>query len=270
MGLLNGKVALVFGLANKYSIAWGIIQALHNEGATIALSYAGEVLRKRVEPLAKEIGCDFVELCDVRDDAQLDAVFAKVKERYGKIDVLVHSVAFADQKDLENLYVTTSREGFHLAMDISVYSLVAMAQRARELMTDGGSIMTMTYYGSEKVMPHYNIMGVAKSALESSVRYLAADLGGHNIRVNAISAGPIKTLAAAGISGFRTMYHFAEQAAPLRRLVSIEDIGNTALYLCSHLGSAVTGETIYVDAGYNIMGLPMNVDMLAELKKGAE
>ncbi len=263
MGLMTGKTALIFGLANHRSIAWGITEAFHREGATIGLSYAGEVLKKRVMPLAESIGVDFIDQCDVSDDAQLDATFARAKERFGKIDVLVHAVAFANKEDLEAEFVTTSRAGFHMAMDISVYSLVAMAQRARSLMPDGGSILTLTYYGAEKVMPRYNVMGVAKAALESSVRYLAADLGSQNIRVNAISAGPIKTLAAAGISGFRMMLKFAEQAAPLARLVTPEDVGNAALGLCSDLGSAITGETIHVDAGYNIMGLPMNNEMMA-------
>jgi len=264
MGLMTGKTAIVFGLANKNSIAWGITEAFHREGAQIGLSYAGEVLTKRVKPLAESINCDFVEMCDVQDDAQIDATFEKIKARYGKIDVLVHSLAFADQKDLEDKYLTTSREGFHRALDISAYSLVALAQRAAPLMTDGGSIVCMSYYGAEKVMPHYNVMGVAKAALEASVRYLAADLGAKNIRVNAISAGPIKTLAASGITGFRTMLKFSEQASPLQRLVTPEDVGNTALWLCSDLGTVVTGETIHVDAGYHVMGLPVTAEMLAQ------
>ena len=262
MGLMDGKTALIFGVANNRSIAWGIAEALHREGATIGLSYAGEVLTKRVVPLAESIGVDFVEQCDVSKDDELDAVFAKAKDRFGKIDVLVHAVAFANREDLENLFVTTSRAGFHLALDISVYSLVAMAQRARAIMPDGGSIMTMTYYGSEKVMPHYNVMGVAKAALEATVRYLANDLGPQQIRVNAISAGAIKTLAAAGISGFRDMLHYSEMAAPLKRNVTTDDVGNAAVWLCSDLSSAVTGEIIYVDAGINIMGI--SADQLTE------
>src|SRR5712692_1709608 len=264
MGLMDGKTALIFGVANNRSIAWGITEALHREGATIGLSYAGEVLTKRVVPLAESIGVDFVEQCDVAKDDELDAVFAKAKERFGKIDVLVHAVAFANRADLENLFVTTSRAGFHLALDISVYSLIAMAQRARAIMPDGGSIMTMTYYGSEKVMPHYNVMGVAKAALEATVRYLANDLGEQQIRVNAISAGAIKTLAAAGISGFRDMLHFSETAAPLKRNVTTDDVGNAAVWLCSDLSSAVTGEIIYVDAGINIMGI--SLDQLNETR----
>lgn len=268
MGLLTGKNAMVFGLANKNSIAWGIIEALHREGANIGISYAGEVLTKRVKPLAESINCDFVELCDVQDDAQIDATFEKVRDRFGTLDILIHSLAFADQKDLEGRYVTTTREGFRRSLDISAYSLVALAQRAAPLMPNGGSIVCMTYYGAEKVMPHYNVMGVAKAALEASTRYLAADLGAQNIRVNAISAGPIKTLAASGIAGFRSMLRFTEQASPLGRLVTPEDVGNTALWLCSELGTMITGETIYVDAGYHIMGLPMSPEMLAKSGTG--
>jgi enoyl-[acyl-carrier protein] reductase I len=257
MGLLTGKNAVVFGVANDRSIAWGITEALHREGANVGLSYAGEVLKKRVQPLADKLNIGFVEQCDVSQDDQLDATFARIKERFGTLDVLVHSVAFANQDDLKGEFVPTSRDGFHKALDISVYSLIAMAQRARPLMSSGGSLLTLTYYGSEKVMPRYNVMGVAKAALEASVRYLAHDLGAENIRVNAISAGPIKTLSGAGIAGFRDMLRFAEVSAPLRRLVSIEEVGNTAAWLCSPLASAITGEVIYVDAGYHVMGLPM-------------
>jgi len=267
MGLLSGKTAVVFGVANKNSIAWGITEAFHREGATIGLSYAGEVLKKRVEPLAASINVEFVDQCDVTSDEQLDATFARIKEKFGTIDILVHAVAFANREDLMNKYVDTSRAGFHTSLDISVYSLVAMAQRAAPLMPNGGSILTMTYYGSEKVMPRYNVMGVAKAALESSVRYLASDLGRQGIRVNAISAGAIKTLASAGISGFKAMYHFSEKAAPLGKLVTQEDVGNTAVWLCSDWGRVVTGDTVYVDAGYNIMGLPLSPEDLAELGK---
>src|SRR5438046_2904723 len=255
MGLMDGKTALVFGVANQRSIAWGITEAFHREGATIGLSYAGEVLTKRVIPLAKTIGCDFVEQCDVTKDEDLDATFARAKERFGKIDVLVHAVAFANREDLENQFVTTSRAGFHLAMDISAYSLVAMAQRAQDLMPDGGSILTMTYYGSEKVMPHYNVMGVAKAALEASVRYLAADLGRNGIRVNAISAGPIKTLAASGIADFRYILRWNEYNSALRRTVTIEEVGAAGLYLLSDLSRGVTGEAHHVDAGYHVQGM---------------
>jgi enoyl-[acyl-carrier protein] reductase I len=260
MGLMDGKVALIFGVANKNSIAWGITQKFHEAGATIALSYAGEALEKRIFPLAEQIGCDFVEQCDVTDDTQLDLVFEKARERFGRIDALVHAVAYANREDLGGRFVDISREGFKLALDISAYSLIAMAKRAEPLMTNGGSIMSMTYYASEKVMPKYHVMAVAKSALENITRYLANDLGGKGIRVNAISAGPIKTLAAAGVPGIRMMIKYAEQAAPLRRSVTQEDVGNTALWLASDLSSAVTGEVIYVDAGYNILGLTANPD----------
>jgi len=265
MGLMDGKVALIFGLANKNSIAWGITKRLHDEGATIALSYAGEIMEKRVFPLAKEINCDFVEPCDVTSDEQLDDIFVKVKERYGKLDTLVHCVAFANRDDLGGRFVDISRDGFKLALDISAYSLVAMAKRAEPLMSDGGSIMSLTYYAAEKVMPKYHVMAVAKAALETITRYLANDLGPKGIRVNAISAGPIKTLAAAGVPGFRMMLKYSEKAAPLRRLVSQEDVGDTALYLASDLSRNVTGETIHVDAGFNILGLTATEDELAGL-----
>jgi enoyl-[acyl-carrier protein] reductase I len=267
MGLMDGKKALIFGVANKNSIAWGITEAFHKEGAKIGLSYAGEVLKKRVMPLAESIGVDFVHECDVMSDEALDGVFAKAKDYFGgTIDVLVHAIAFATREDLEGEYVNTSRQGFNLALNISTYSLVALAQRARPLMPNGGAIITLTYYGSEKVMPHYNVMGVAKAALEASVRYLAYDLGGQKIRVNAISPGPIKTLSASGIPGFRDMLHFSEQASPLHQLVTPEDVGKAALWLCSDWGRSVTAQTIYVDAGYNAMGLPLGALQAAEAK----
>lgn len=265
MGLMDGKVALIFGVANKNSIAWGITRRLHEEGATIGLSYAGEIMEKRVFPLAQEIGCDFVEPCDVTSDEQLDALFAKAKERFGKIDTLVHCVAFANREDLGGRFVDISREGFKMALDISAYSLVAMAKRAAPLMTGGGSIMSLTYYAAEKVMPKYHVMAVAKAALETITRYLANDLGPQGIRVNAISAGPIKTLAAAGVPGFRLMLKYSEKAAPLRRLVSQEEVGDTALYLASDLSRSVTGEVIHVDAGFNILGLTATEDELGGL-----
>lgn len=255
MGLMDGKVALIFGVANKNSIAWGIAKALHAEGATIALSYAGEMLERRVKPLAEQIGCDFVEECDVTEDEQLDRLFEKVHDRFGKIDVLVHAVAYADREDLGGRFTDISREGFKTALDISAYSLIAMAKRAEPLMTDGGSIMAMTYYAAEKVMPAYHVMAVAKAALESITRYLANDMGQKNIRVNAISAGPIKTLSAAGVPGLRTFLKYAESASPLRQSVNQDDIGKTAVYLASDLSTRVTGEVIHVDAGYNILGL---------------
>jgi enoyl-[acyl-carrier protein] reductase I len=266
MGLMDNKVALIFGVANKNSIAWGITKRLHDEGATIALSYAGEVLEKRVFPLAQEIGCDFVEQADVTRDEDLDRVFEKVKERYGRIDTLVHCVAFANREDLGGRFVNISRDGFKLALDISAYSLIAMAKRAEPLMTDGGSIMSLTYYASEKVMPKYHVMAVAKSALETITRYLANDLGPKKIRVNAISAGPIKTLAAAGVPGIRMMLKYSEKASPLRSLVSQEDVGNAALFLASDMGKMVTGEILYVDAGFNILGMTLTEEDLAALE----
>lgn len=267
MGLMDGKVALIFGLANKNSIAWGITKRLHEEGATIALSYAGEMLEKRVFPLAQEIGCDFVEQCDVTKDEELDAVFEKVRAKYGRIDTLVHCVAFANREDLGGRFVDVSRDGFKLALDISAFSLIAMAKRAEPLMTEGGSIMSLTYYASEKVMPKYHVMAVAKSALETITRYLANDLGPKGIRVNAISAGPIKTLAAAGVPGFRLMLKYSEKASPLRSLVTQEDVGNAALFLASDMGRMVTGEILYVDAGYNILGMTLSEDDMAVINQ---
>lgn len=255
MGLLDGKKALIFGIANKDSIAWGITQALHREGATIGLSYAIDKLEKRVVPLAESLGIDFVERADANNDEELDVVFAKAEQHFGKIDILVHAVAFAEREDLTGAFVDTTRDGFKRSMETSVFSLVAMAKRAQPLMSEGGSIITLTYFGAEKVMPHYNVMGVAKAALEASTRYLAADLGPQGIRVNAISAGAIKTLSASGIAGFRKMLKFVGDASPLRSLVSQDDVGNVAVWLASDWGAMVTGETIYVDAGYNIMGV---------------
>ncbi len=265
MGLMDGKVVLIFGLANKNSIAWGITKKLHEAGATIGLSYVGEIMEKRVMPLAAEIGCDFVEPCDVTDDTQIDALFEKAAARFGKVDTLVHSVAFANREDLGGRFVDISRDGFKLALDISAYSLIALAKRAEPLMSDGGSIMSLTYYAAEKVMPKYHVMAVAKAALETITRYLANDLGPKGIRVNTISAGPIKTLAAAGVPGIRTMLKYSEQTAPLRRLVSQEDVGDTALYLASDLSRNVTGETLHVDAGYNILGLTATEEELANM-----
>lgn len=265
MGLMEGKVALVFGVANKNSIAWGIIKRLHDEGATILMSYAGEVLEKRVFPLAQEIGCDFVEQCDVTNDEQLDALFEKVRARYGRIDALVHCVAYANREDLGGRFVDISRDGFKLALDISAYSLIAMAKRAEPLMENGGSVVSLTYYASEKVMPKYHVMAVAKAALETITRYLANDLGSKGIRVNAISAGPIKTLAAAGVPGFRLMLKYSEKASPLRKLVTQEEVGAAALFLLSDLGSAVTGEVMHVDAGYNILGMTLTEDDMGSL-----
>jgi enoyl-[acyl-carrier protein] reductase I len=262
MGLFDGKTALIFGVANDRSIAWGIARALHAEGCQLAFSYGAPALEKRVRPLAESVGSDFVEMCDVTDDTAIQNVFGKVKERYGTIDSLVHSIAFADRRDLQGRFVDTSRDGFKMALDISAFSLVALTRAAEPLMTNGGSVLTMTYYGSVKVAPQYNVMGVAKAALEASVRYLASDLGPQGIRVNAISAGPIKTLAAAGVGGFKKILSYSEQASPLRTLVNTEDVGNTALWLLSDWGRGVTGEVVYVDAGWNIMGLTVPLDQL--------
>jgi enoyl-[acyl-carrier protein] reductase I len=264
MGLLDGKSALVFGVANDHSIAWGITQALHREGAKIGLSYAGEVLERRVKPLAASIGCDFVEECDVTSDEAIIAVLAKAGQRLGPIDILVHSIASANREELGGDFHETSRDGFHLAMDISVYSLIAIARAALPIMRENGSIITMTYLGSLRAFPSYNVMGVAKAALEASVRYLAFDLGAHekHVRVNAISAGPLRTLSAAGVSGFKGLHSRFREVAPLRRNITLEDVGNAAVYLCSDLSAGVTGEVHYVDAGYNIVGLPVGDDNL--------
>lgn len=255
MGLLDGKTALVFGVANNRSIAWGITEAFVREGAAVGLSYAGAVLEKRIFPLAKEVGIDFVEQCDVTADDQIEAVFAKAKERFGKVDILVHSVAYAPGEELGGRFRDVSRDGFKMALDISAYSLIPMAKYAAPLMTSGGSIMALSYYAAEKVMPRYNVMAIAKAALENIVRYLAADLGPEGIRVNTLSPGPIKTLAAAGVPGFRTMLKYSEKVSPLRSLVTQEDVGNVAVFLASDAGRQITGETLYIDGGYHILGL---------------
>jgi enoyl-[acyl-carrier protein] reductase I len=255
MELFKNKRVLVFGLANERSIAWGITQAMHKQGARFAFTFVGEALEKRVRPLAESVNADLILPCDVGDDAQIAAVFAEVGKKWGGIDVVIHAVAFANREDLEGRFIDTSRDGFKLALDISAYSLVAIARAAEPLMKDGGAIVTLSYYGSEKVVAGYNVMGVAKAALEASVRYLAADMGPQNVRVNAISAGPIKTLAASGIKGFKNILHVVEEKAPLRRNVSQDDVANTALFLCSELGGGVTGEIVHVDCGYNILGL---------------
>jgi enoyl-[acyl-carrier protein] reductase I len=254
-GLMVGKRGPIMGLANSRSIAWGISKACAAEGAQLAFTYQGDALKKRVEPLAAEVGSDIVLPCDVTDYASVDAVFAALKERWGRLDFLVHAIAFSDKAELDGRYVDTSERNFVQSMIISCYSFTALAQRAEKLMTEGGSLLTLTYYGSEKVMPHYNVMGVAKAALEASVRYLAADLGKQGIRVNAISAGPIKTLAASGIADFRYILRWNEYNSALRRNVTIEDVGGSALYLLSGLGRAVTGEVHHVDAGYHIQGM---------------
>jgi enoyl-[acyl-carrier protein] reductase I len=254
-GLMQGKKGLIMGVANDRSIAWGISEALAQAGAELAFTYQGDALQKRVEPLAKSVGSDFLLPCDVTDQASIDAAFAEIEKKWGKIDFLVHAIAFSDKKELDGRYVDCTRENFLRTMDISVYSFTAVAQKAAPLMTEGGSMVTLTYYGAEQVMPHYNVMGVAKAALETSVKYLAEDLGRDGIRVNAISAGPIKTLAASGIGDFRFILKWNELNAPLRRNVTQEEVGKTALYLLSDLGSAMTGENLHVDAGYHVVGM---------------
>ncbi|MCA0407186.1 MAG: enoyl-ACP reductase FabI [Proteobacteria bacterium] len=254
-GVMQGKRGLVMGVANKMSIAWGIAKAAHAAGAELAFTYQGDALKKRVEPLAAELGAHVVGHCDVTDGATIDAVFAEVEKIFGKIDFLVHAIAFSDKDELTGRYLETTEANFSKTMLISCYSLTAVAQRAEKLMTDGGSILTLTYYGAEKWMPHYNVMGVAKAALEASVRYLAADLGPSGIRVNAISAGPIKTLAASGIGDFRYILKWNEYNAPLRRTVTIDEVGASAVYLLSDMSRGVTGEVSHVDAGYHIVGM---------------
>ena len=257
MGLLDGKNALIFGVANDHSIAWGIAKALREQGATLGFSSVESLIEKRVRPLAASIGASFVEACDVQSDEQVRAVMSKWQAAHGNIDVLIHALAFAKREDLDGAFVDTSRDGFALAMDVSAYSLVALVREARPLLRPGSSVVTLTYYGAEKVVSHYNVMGVAKAALEASVRYLAADLGPDGVRVNAISAGPVRTLAAAGISGFKKLYGSFADIAPLRSNITIEDVGKTAVWLASDLSSAVTGETVYVDGGFNVMGVPL-------------
>ena len=253
--LMKGKRGLVMGVANNRSIAWGIAQACAAQGAELAFTYQGDALKKRVEPLAAEVNSKIVLPCDVTDTASMDAVFAELKSKWGQMDFLVHAIAFADKAELDGRYVDTSEGNFTKSLLISCYSFTALAQRAEKLMPKGGSLLTLSYYGAEKVMPHYNVMGVAKAALEASVRYLAADLGKNNIRVNAISAGPIKTLAASGISDFRYILRWNEYNSALRRTVTIEEVGGSALYLLSDLGRAVTGEIHHVDAGYHVQGM---------------
>ena len=254
-GLMRGKRGLVMGVANHRSLGWGIAKACHGHGAELAFTYQGEALKKRVEPLAKEVGGIVVGDCDVTEPATIDAVFAAVQSAWGGIDFLVHAIAFSDKDQLDGRYVDTTADNFTKTMLISCYSFTAVAQRAEKLMPNGGSMLTLTYYGAEKWMPHYNVMGVAKSALETSVRYLAADLGVKNIRVNAISSGPIKTLAASGIGDFRYILKWNEYNAPLRRNVTIEEVGEAGAYLLSDMSRAVTGEVHHVDAGYHIVGM---------------
>ncbi|MBW6423715.1 enoyl-ACP reductase FabI [Rhizobium sp. XQZ8] len=255
-GFMQGKRGLIMGVANNHSIAWGISKAVAAQGAELAFTYQGDALGKRVKPLAAEVNSDFIVPCDVEDIASVDATFAAIKERWGKLDFVVHAIGFSDKNELKGLYADTSRENFSRTMVISCFSFTEIAKRAAELMTDGGSMLTLTYGGSTRVIPNYNVMGVAKAALEGSVRYLAADYGPKDIRVNAISAGPVRTLAGAGISDARAMYSWNQKNAPLRRTATIEDIGGSALYLLSDLSRGVTGEIHYVDAGYNITSLP--------------
>ena len=254
-GLMKGKRGLIMGLANDKSLAWGIAKQLAEQGAELAFSYQGEALAKRVKPLAEQLGSDFTFDCDVSDMDALDAAFATLNERWDTLDFVVHAIGFSDKNELRGKYVDTSLDNFLMTMNISAYSLVAVTKRAAEMMPDGGSVLTLTYYGAEKVMPHYNVMGVAKAALETSVRYLANDLGPQNIRVNAISAGPVKTLAASGIGDFRYILKWNELNAPLRRTITIDDVGGSGLYFLSDLSSGVTGEVHHVDAGYHVVGM---------------
>ena len=254
-GLLAGKKGLIMGVANNRSIAWGIAKAVADEGADLAFTYQGDALKKRVEPLANSVGSYISLNCDVTSDESMDEVFSKLKNEWGNLDFFVHAIAYSDKEELTGLYLDTSRENFSRTMDISVYSFTALAKRAAEMMNDGGSMLTLTYYGSERVMPHYNVMGVAKAALEASVRYLAVDLGGRNIRVNGLSAGPMKTLAASGIGDFRYILKWNEYNSPLKRNVTLDDVGGAGLYLLSPLSSGVSGETHHVDCGYHVVGM---------------
>lgn len=270
IGIMKGKRGLIMGVANDRSIAWGIAKSLHDQGAELGFTFQGEALEKRVRPLADSIGADLVVQCDVTDEASIEATFKEVEKKWGKIDFLVHAIAFSDKNELDGLYLDTTRKNFLRTMDISVYSFTAVAQKAVPLMKDGGSMLTLSYYGAERVMPHYNVMGVAKAALEASVRYLANDVGKDGIRVNAISAGPIKTLAASGIGDFRYILKWNELNAPLKRNVTTEEVGNAGLFLLSDLGRGVTGEVMHVDSGYHTVGMLAvdNVEQTAELLQG--
>ena len=254
-GILAGKKGLITGVANNRSIAWGIASAVAAQGAELAFSYQGDALKKRVEPLAQSVGSNLALECDVTSEESMDSLFSKLKSEWGSLDFFVHAIAYSDKEELTGLYVDTSRDNFNRTMDISVYSFTALARRAAEMMNDGGAMLTLTYYGSERVMPHYNVMGVAKAALEASVRYLAVDLGGRNIRVNGLSAGPMKTLAASGIGDFRYILKWNEYNSPLKRNVTLDDVGGAGLYLLSPLSSGVSGETHHVDCGYHIVGM---------------
>jgi len=260
MALLDGKKALVFGVANDHSIAWGIARALHAHGAEVGFSSVEPLIDRRVRPLAESLGSSFVEPCDVQDDEQVARVFHRWDEHYGQLDVLVHALAFARREDLAGRFVDTSRDGFALALDVSAYSLVALCHSAAPLMPAGASVMTLTYHGAQKVVANYNVMGVAKAALEASVRYLAVDLGPAGVRVNAISAGPVRTLAASGIAGFRSLYGRFKDVAPLRANITIDDVGGAAVFLASDLSGSVTGEVLYVDGGFNVLAVPTGDD----------
>ncbi len=253
--LMKGKRGLIMGVANDRSLAWGVAQACAAQGAELAFTYQGDALLKRVSPLASSVGAELVVACDVTDEASMDALFEQIKKEWGSLDFFVHAIAYSDKNQLDGLYLDTTRENFLKTMDISCYSFTALARRATPLMAEGGSMLTLSYLGAERVMPHYNVMGIAKAALEASVRYLAVDLGGKKIRVNAISAGPIKTLAASGIGDFRYILRWNEINAPLKRNVTINEVGNTGLYLLSDLGSGMTGEVLHVDAGYHTVGM---------------
>ena len=255
MGLLDGKKALIFGVANKDSIAWGIARMMHEHGATLGFSSISDLLERRVRPLAESIGSTFVEPCDVQSDEQIAAVFEKWKAAYGDVDILVHALAFAPREAISGAYLDMTREDFRMTLDISAYSLTALVKAAQGLLPSGSSVMAMTYYGSQKAVPHYNVMGVAKAALEASVRYLAVDMGPRGVRVNAISAGPVRTLSAMGVADFRDMYREFKHIAPLRQNITPEDVGKTAVWLASDLSSNVTGEVVYVDGGVNVLAL---------------
>ncbi|MBL4603253.1 MAG: enoyl-ACP reductase FabI [Emcibacteraceae bacterium] len=254
-GLLAGKRGIIMGVANSRSIAWGIAKRAAEEGAELAFTFQGEQLEKRVKPLAESVGSEIVLPCDVTDSASIDAVFAELEKKWGKLDFMVHAIAYSDKNELTGRYIDTSPENFAKSLNVSCYSFTAIAQRAEKLMTEGGSMITLSYYGAEKVIPHYNVMGVAKAALEASVRYMARDLGVKNIRVNSISAGPVKTLAASGIGDFRYILKWNEYNSPMGRNVTIEEIGNVGVYFISDLSSGVTGENHHVDAGYHVMGM---------------
>jgi enoyl-[acyl-carrier protein] reductase I len=254
-GVMHGKKGLIMGVANERSIAWGIAAKLAEQGAELAFTFQGDALQKRVTPLAASTGSDIVMPCDVTDESSIDAVFSTLKAKWGKLDFILHAIAYSDKEELKGGYVDTSRSNFQRTMDISVYSFTAVARRAAAIMNDGGSMLTLTYYGAERVMPHYNVMGVAKAALEASVRYLAVDLGGRNIRVNGLSAGPMKTLAASGIGDFRYILKWNQYNSPLKRNVTLDDVGGAGMYLLSDLSSGVTGETHHVDCGYHVVGM---------------